>query len=323
MVKNTSNLIAIKETVPARYKNYGKRKDNVFADNLTEAIREQQISNAKSDKGYYYKVKKGDTLINIVRNHVKDLNIENLDVFKLVKQVAKDNGISNPDLIFEGQNLNISVLVALRSQIRAGATVGKPLQPHLRDISHEDSFNLIKLINEVSVAQGVNHYISLAIARAESGVSDVNDRKISLNPYAISRDSKSRGVFQLTDGTGKRFHRMLRLEGEYDPFNIRQNVKIGIGYMKYLDDIFAKNTILADNLRTIAVINPKERKYFSIAAFNSGEGRVARAQQLAEKEGKDPRIFKNIEKYLPTQTRIYIRKVEKFIEMQKLPENVI
>jgi soluble lytic murein transglycosylase-like protein len=316
MIKNTSNLIIFKETKPAQYKYYDRNKANVFAVNLIEAIKEQQTSNAISSNGHYYRVKNGDTLINIVRNYVKNLNIKNLNVLKLVKQVAKDNGISNPDLIFEGQNLDISALVALRRQSRTETDIENLSQSHLKDISYRDSFNLLKLIHEVSLSQGVNPYISIAIARAESGISASNDKKVSLNPYAVNRDSKSKGMFQLIDSSGKRFHRMLRLEGEYNPFNIKQNVKIGISYLKYLDNVFAKDTILADNLRTIAVLNPIERKYFSIAAFNSGEGRVAEAQQLAEKEGKDPRIFKNIEKYLPTQTRIYVSKVKKFVEMQ-------
>lgn len=323
MIRNTVNQITVSKSESRRYQGLRNKGGGGFSSALMEAMEGPSLNSKNKD---YYKVKRGDSLIKIVRNLTTGSSTNWTDMTRLVKQIAKDNGILDPDLILEGQNLDVSSLLKSQNPDRPSPSAPKEdgvssgnrtedlSQTELESGIHEDSTELLKLIGETSLSNGVNPYISIAIARAESGTTIRKDDRISLNPYAVNRDSKSKGLFQLIDKTGERFHRMLGLQGKYDPFNVRQNIRIGVNYLKYLDSIFAKDTVLTTQLRTIAVPDPYQRKYFSIAAYNAGEGRVARAQQLAKADGKDPGIFKNIEKYLPYQTRMYVNKVERFIE---------
>jgi len=51
-------------------------------------------------------------------------------------------------------------------------------------------------------------------------------------------------------------------------------------------------------LSTIAVKSKTERKKFTLAAFNAGEGRIARAQKEAKLAGDDPTKWDDIKKHL-------------------------
>ncbi len=57
-------------------------------------------------------VQDGDTLSSIVKDHLAELGrpVSNSEALRLSQDVAKANGISNPDRIFPGQRLNLSVL---------------------------------------------------------------------------------------------------------------------------------------------------------------------------------------------------------------------
>ena len=66
---------------------------------------------------------------------------------------------------------------------------------------------------------------------------------------------------------------------------------------------------LARGLETVAVDDPQERRLFAIAAFNAGEGRVARAQARAAAAGRDPTSFGDVRPYLPHITQAYVHRV--------------
>lgn len=57
-------------------------------------------------------VQEGDTLSSIVKNHLATLGkpVSNAEALRLSQDLAKANGISNPDRIFPGQRLNMSAL---------------------------------------------------------------------------------------------------------------------------------------------------------------------------------------------------------------------
>ncbi len=57
-------------------------------------------------------VQDGDTLSNIVKDHMAQLGrpVSNNEAMRLSQDVAQANGISNPDRIYPGQRLNLSVL---------------------------------------------------------------------------------------------------------------------------------------------------------------------------------------------------------------------
>lgn len=80
-------------------------------------------------------------------------------------------------------------------------------------------------------------------------------------------------------------------------------------YLKDLHTFFSKDTTLDRNIKTIGVKDPLERKKFVLGAFNAGEGSIVKAQRLAQRAGKNPQLWSDVEKYLTDETRRYISKV--------------
>ncbi len=147
---------------------------------------------------------------------------------------------------------------------------------------------------------GVDPSLSIAVAKAES----------SLRPDAVSRDGHhSKGMFQLLDATGKELMDRLNVDGSYTPFDPKQNAHLGVAYLRRLHDLFSEENILAANLKTIPVKSAAELEKFAVAAFNAGEGNVARAQREAKALGKDPTRFDAIKAHLPASTRSYVQRV--------------
>jgi len=147
---------------------------------------------------------------------------------------------------------------------------------------------------------GVDPSLGLAIARAES----------SFNPDAVSSDGfASKGVFQLLDSTGKEVHANTGIDEPYRPFDPTMNSFLGLGHFRRLLDIFSKETNLTSSLKTHPVKSADELEKLAVAAYNAGEGSVARAQNRALQAGKNPGIFSNVRPYLPASTRTYVDRV--------------
>lgn len=159
---------------------------------------------------------------------------------------------------------------------------------------------------------GVDPLLSLAIARAESGLSAVTAPEIRLDPRAVSADGGSVGLFQLTAATGKAQLQRTGLRREYQPFDPQQNADLGIGYVKYLFGLFSRETALGHDLLTTPGADGHETRLLAIAAYNAGEGRVARAQARARSRGGDPARYRDVAPYLPASTRQYVERVEHF-----------
>jgi soluble lytic murein transglycosylase-like protein len=168
-----------------------------------------------------------------------------------------------------------------------------------------------KAITATSQQLGVEPPLSLAVARAESGVSGANEKEVVLNPRAVS-SAGAAGLFQLTAATGKEQLREVSPHQVYNPFNTQQNIRLGISYLKEMTDTFAENTSLHNRLSTVAGANAQEVQRLAVAAYNAGPGRVARAQELARTHGRNPAHYRNIEPYLPRETQQYVKKVERF-----------
>ena len=113
------------------------------------------------------------------------------------------------------------------------------------------------LIDAISTRHGVDPSLVRAVIQIESNF----DRR------AVSHKG-ARGLMQLIPETGKRF-------GVRDFFDPAQNIEGGVRYLRFLLDMFGRNLDL------------------SLAAYNSGENRVARL-------GRIPRI---------PETQNYVRKV--------------
>jgi len=101
----------------------------------------------------------------------------------------------------------------------------------------------------------------------------------------------------------------LGMQGTYDPYDADQNIKLGIGYLRYLHEIFSADTTINDRVGTAAAANSSSLEKLAVAAFNAGEGRGAAAQRRAQRAGKDPGQYEHVEPYLPEITQNYVRKV--------------
>lgn len=157
---------------------------------------------------------------------------------------------------------------------------------------------LVAAIRNASAHAGVDPVLSVAVARAES----------NLDPTARSGDGLSVGTFQVTHYTRAEMHRKIAA-GIVERPPGTDDVALGVGYLRYLDDIFARDARLTATLRTARVADPEARRRFVVAAFNAGEGRVAQAQARVAAAGGDPTDFAALRPHLPRITRAYVDRV--------------
>jgi soluble lytic murein transglycosylase-like protein len=160
---------------------------------------------------------------------------------------------------------------------------------------------LVSAIHQASRVAGVPPALSVAVARAES----------ALNPNAVSPDGRSVGTFQVLHSTKAEMRRKIAA-GAVDRLPGSDDVALGVGYLRYLHDLFGKSAKLGRNLETVAIDDADQRRLFAVAAFNAGEGRVARAQARAAAAGLDPTRFDDVQPFLPVTTRGYVERVKAF-----------
>jgi soluble lytic murein transglycosylase-like protein len=160
---------------------------------------------------------------------------------------------------------------------------------------------LVSAIHQASRAAGVPPALSVAVARAES----------SLNPNAVSPDGRSVGTFQVLHSTKAEMRRKIAA-GTVDRPPGPDDVALGVGYLRYLHDLFGRTAKLGRGLETVAIDDAHQRRLFAVAAFNAGEGRVARAQARAASAGLDPTRFDDVRPFLPVTTRGYVERVKTF-----------
>jgi hypothetical protein len=99
---------------------------------------------------------------------------------------------------------------------------------------------LIALVDEIALLEGVDTHLARAIIQAESAFN-----------YKARSKAGALGLMQLMPSTAERF-------GVLDPFDPRQNISGGVKYLKWLHDYYAGDLIRV------------------VAAYNAGEGAVNR-----------------------------------------------
>lgn len=91
----------------------------------------------------------------------------------------------------------------------------------------------------------------------------------------------AKGLMQLMPRTAREF-------GAFDLEDPRQSIQAGVGFLAFLQNYWMNK-----------VPDPAERLKFVLASYNVGLSHVVDAQRLAEKYGKDPRVWDgNVEYYL-------------------------
>jgi membrane-bound lytic murein transglycosylase MltF len=105
------------------------------------------------------------------------------------------------------------------------------------------------------------------------------------------------GHFQFKKVTAQRFN--LKVTANNDQrFDIDDSSWAAAKYLKELDKMFSKRTVLTVRLKTRTVGSKTERKIFVLAAYNAGEGNIAKAQNAAYTDGKRSDLWNNVKKYL-------------------------
>jgi len=89
----------------------------------------------------------------------------------------------------------------------------------------------------------------------------------------IASDYGAQGLMQLVPETGRNF-------GATDLFDPEQNVKAGVGYIRYLQKYWEPR-----------VADSTERINFVLASYNAGLGHIIDARNLASKYGDNPNIW--------------------------------
>ncbi len=168
---------------------------------------------------------------------------------------------------------------------------------------------LVEAIHTASAHAGVEPALSVAVARAES----------SLNPRARSADGLSVGTFQVTHYTADEMRRKIA-RGTVDRPPGTDDVALGVGYLRYLHDLFGREAKLGRGLSTVPIEDAEERRQFAVAAFNAGEGRVAQAQARAGKAGLDPTNFAHVKPFLPRITQGYVERVANYAREEAAPQ---
>jgi len=185
-------------------------------------------------------------------------------------------------------------LAAMRPDHSRPAGTVRPLRGEARQA-------LVQAIEVASEHAGLDPALSVAVARAES----------SLDPTARSFDGKSVGTFQVTHATAAEMRRKIG-RGDVERPPGHDDVALGVGYLRYLHDLFSESRRLGRGLETVAIGDADERRLFAVAAYNAGEGRVAQAQARAERAGLDPTRFAHVKPFLPSITQTYVERVRRF-----------
>lgn len=257
----------------------------------------------------FKEIKDSKELVNNITFENKRAALETTINNPNIYQTVKFSGLDVKNLTAEPpkkiEEVGLSKLI--NTKIEIFPPVPQALQldekPKLAPIDKKDEIK-----NAIATAGkyfGIDPNLGLAVAEAES----------SFDSNAVSKDGyESKGLFQLLDSTADLMKDYTGTQEAYDPFDPAQNTYLGMGYLRRLHDLFSSENNLGFNIKTQQASSAEDLEKLAVAAYNAGEGSVAKAQQQAQEEGKDPALFSSIESYLPKSTQSYVEKVSRLRE---------
>ena len=134
--------------------------------------------------------------------------------------------------------------------------------------------------------------------------------------------SGAAGHFQFKPDTAKEYGLSVSREDD-QRFDLAKASSAAARYLNKLNSMFSKNTKVWGDSVTVAVKNFQERHKFVLGAYSGGQKRVADAQRLAEKAGKDPRLWADVRKFLEAANPKKERAKENARETQQYVEKVL
>ncbi len=106
-------------------------------------------------------------------------------------------------------------------------------------------------------------------------------------------------------------------------FDIDAAVVAEAKYLKKLNGFFTEEKNLGSGLKTIPVTNLDERTKFVLAANNAGEGRIAKAQALAQAADKNPAKWSDVKEFLKAAgaSDAKVKEITNYVDMTENYEN--
>jgi len=134
--------------------------------------------------------------------------------------------------------------------------------------------------------------------------------------------SAAAGHFHLEPKTARRYGLNVSKKND-ERFDINKSSSAAARYLRDLDKAFSKKTTIWGPSKTVPVNSASERKKFVVGAYNAGERHIADAQRLAQKAGRDPRLWSDVQKFLESASPKKDRAKEKAREIQQYVEKVL
>ena len=127
---------------------------------------------------------------------------------------------------------------------------------------------LIAMVDEIALSEGVDAHLARAIIQAESAFN-----------YKARSKAGALGLMQLMPSTAERF-------GVVDPFDPRQNISGGVKYLKWLHDYYS-----GDLIRVVAAYNAGEgavNKHKGIPPYRETQAYVPKVLDLFHRKAVQP-----------------------------------
>jgi membrane-bound lytic murein transglycosylase MltF len=130
------------------------------------------------------------------------------------------------------------------------------------------------------------------------------------------------GDFQLERETAIRYGLIVSKQND-QRFDIDDASRAAARHLKALDNYFSEGANLGGNLHVVKILDATERLKFTIASYNAGEGRIARAQADAVVKNLDPKKWNDVSTCLkeagatPTKILEIVGYVEQVLESSR------
>lgn len=134
--------------------------------------------------------------------------------------------------------------------------------------------------------------------------------------------SAAAGHFHFEPKTARRYGLNISKKND-ERFDINRSSSAAARYLRDLDRVFSRSTTILGQSKTVAITSVLERKKFVLGAFNAGERHIANAQRLAQKAGRNPRLWSDVQEFLEPASPKKERAKGKTKEIQQYVEKAL